>query len=164
MATKTKTPPVFGDDLPITAFQIKRIRQNCNFQEEIKNEWVQWVTGDTAKTSLKCLTQAQAVRIIKQQQPDAATALKPVSTTKLATSDNWGLFDKENAQHKRIQANLRTAKIVTPDGWADMLGWLDRFLKSDKSPVKKPLKSMTPQEVSKIIVALDGVAVWKNSI
>lgn len=77
---------------------------------------------------------------------------------------NWGYFDKENPQHKRIQANLRIANIVTDKGYADMLGWFNRFLKSNKSPVKKPLKSMTPEEVSKIIVALDGVAVWKNSI
>lgn len=77
---------------------------------------------------------------------------------------NWGFFDKDNPQHKRIQANLRTAKIVTPQGYADMLGWFNRFLKSNKSPVKKPLKQMTPDEVSKIIVALDGVAVWKNQI
>lgn len=84
-----------------------------------------------------------------------------IITTELS---NWGYFDKDNPQHKRIQANLRTAKIVTPQGYADMLGWFNRFLKSNKSPVKKPLKSMTTEEVSKIIVALDGVAVWKNSI
>jgi hypothetical protein len=72
---------------------------------------------------------------------------------------NWGLFNKNNAQHRRIQANLRTAKIVTDKGYADMLGWFNRFLKKPRSPVKKPLKSMTPKEVSKIIVALDGIAV-----
>lgn len=81
---------------------------------------------------------------------------------------NWGLFDKNNSQHKRIQANLRAANIVVKsEKWgevADMQGWFNRFLKSDKSPVKKPLKKMTPQEVSKIIKALDGVVIWKNSI
>lgn len=81
---------------------------------------------------------------------------------------NWGLFDKNNSQHKRIQANLRAANIVVQsEKWgevADMQGWFNRFLKSDKSPVKKPLKKMTPQEVSKIIKALDGVVIWKNSI
>mgnify|MGYP003643586823 CR=1 FL=1 len=81
---------------------------------------------------------------------------------------NWGYFDKENPQHKRIQANLRAANIVVENARhvevADMLGWFNRFLKSNKSPIKKPLKEMTPDEVSKIIVALDGVVVWKNSI
>lgn len=83
-------------------------------------------------------------------------------------SKNWGLFDKNNAQHKRIQSNLRAANIVIKsEKWgevADMLGWFNRFLKSDKSPVKKPLKTMTANEVSKIIKALDGVVIWKNSI
>jgi hypothetical protein len=81
---------------------------------------------------------------------------------------NYGLFDYKNPQHKRIMANLRTANIVVKsERWgevADMTGWFDRFLKSDKSPVKKPLKEMTSTEVSKIIVALDGVVIWKNSI
>jgi hypothetical protein len=81
---------------------------------------------------------------------------------------NWGYFDTNNSQHKRIQADLRTANIVVKnERWGeigDMLGWFNRFLKSKYSPVKKPLKKMTPQEVSKIIVALDGVAIWKNSI
>jgi hypothetical protein len=81
---------------------------------------------------------------------------------------NWGYFDKNNGQHSYILSILRTANIVVKNGrWgeiADMLGWFDRFLKSNKSPVKKPLKKMTPTEVSKIITALEGVAIWKNSI
>lgn len=155
-ATKTKAPPMYGDDLPITAFQIKEIRKNSNFQEDIKEEWVQWVTGDVARTSLKSLTQAQAVRILRAQ-----TGTEP-------QADNWGLFDNDNSQHRRIQANLRTADIVVKNERhgevGDMLGWFNRFLKSNKSPVKKPLKSMSPLEVSKIIRALDGVVEWKNSI
>lgn len=157
--TKTKAPPVYGDDLPITAFQIKRIRQNSNYNEDIKEEWVQWVTGDVNRTSLKTLTQKEAVKIITAQ-----TGSKPLSEQ----TENWGLFDTNNSQHRRIQANLRAANIVVENGkWgevADMQGWFDRFLKSDKSPVKKPLKQMTAIEVSKIIRALDGVVVWKNSI
>jgi hypothetical protein len=152
----TKNPPVYGDDLPITAFQIKEIRKNCNYQEDIKQEWVQWVTGDSSRTSLKSITQSQAIRIMQQQ-----TGTEPQEV-------NWGLFDNSNSQHRRIQANLRTADIVVKnERWgevADMLGWFNRFLKSEKSPVKKPLKKMTPQEVSKIIKALDGVTIWKNSI
>lgn len=84
------------------------------------------------------------------------------------TESNWGLFDKDNNQHKRIQANLRAANIVVKnEKWgevADMKGWFDRFLKSDKSPIKKPLKQMSSREVSKVIKALDGVVIWKNSI
>lgn len=91
-------------------------------------------------------------------------AINRVSTP----AENWGLFNKNNSQHKRIQSNLRAANIVVKsEKWgevADMTGWFNRFLKSDKSPVKKPLKKMTQQEVSKIIKALDGVVIWKNSI
>lgn len=158
--TKTKPPIIYGDDLPITVHQINTINRNCQWNVEIKEEWVQWVTGDSSRTSLKSITQGEAVRIIKQQT-GAADIPKP-------DSDNWGLFDGNNSQHKRILANLRVANIVVKsEKWgevADMKGWFDRFLRSVKSPVKKPLKKMTPQEVSKIIVALDGVAVWKNSI
>jgi hypothetical protein len=160
-ATKTKTPPVYDPNGPITAFQIKRIRQNCNYKEDIKEEWVQWVTADVNRTSLKSLTQTQAVKIIKAQ-----TGETPHEEN--STGKNWGYFDNDNSQHARIRANLRTANIVVKNDRhgevADMLGWFNRFLKSDKSPVKKPLKEMTPQEVSKIIKALDGIAIWKNTV
>lgn len=154
----TKAPPIYNPKGPITTFQINRIMNNCNYQDDIKNEWVQWVTEDVNRTSLKSISQEQAVKIIRQQTGD----------TKPEVSENWGYFDNNNSQHGRIRANLHTAGIVVKNGrWgevADMLGWFNRFLKSDKSPVKKPLKKMTPEEVSKIIKALDGVVIWKNSI
>jgi len=147
--TKTKTPPIYGDDLPITAFQIKEIRKNTNYQEALKEEWVQWVTGDVNRTSLKSLTQAQAVRIICQQ-----TGQEPPK------GDNWGLFDKENKQHLTILAQMRTAQWVTPNdkhGEVPDLERLSEFLKSDKSPINKPLKKMEPPELSKVIEAFKGI-------
>lgn len=149
--TKTKKPVVYGDDLPITAHQIKEIRKNANFQEDIKEEWVQWVTGDVSRTSLTKpipLTQAQAVRIIKAQ-----TGAEP-------QDDNWGLFDKDNRQHLTLLAYMRTAQWTTPSekhGEVADLEKLSEFLKSDKSPVNKPLKKMQPWEVSKIIEAFKGI-------
>ncbi|WP_300977414.1 hypothetical protein [Flavobacterium sp.] len=163
---QTSTPPLgagglYNPEGPITPFQKKRIMHNCNYQVEIKNEWVQWVTGDTNRTSLSGITQAEAVRIMRQQTGDTTEAVEK-------SVENWGYFDNENKQHSYIRSILRTANIVVKNGrWgevADMEGWLDRFLKSPKSPVKKPLKQMTKQEVSKIITALEGVALWKNSI
>lgn len=147
-ATKTKAPPVYGDDLPITAHQIKEIRKNANFQEAIKEEWVQWVTGDVARTSLKSLTQAQAVRILKAQ-----TGTEP-------QEDNWGLFDKDNRQHLTLLAYMRTAQWTTPNGKHGEVADIERlsdWLKSDKSPINKPLKKMQPWEVSKIIEAFKGI-------
>ena len=162
--TKTKRTnsanpvPTYDPEGPITTFQKNRIMQNCNYNLDIKNEWVQWVTGDNNKTSLRNITQAQAVRIIKQQTgSDSSGAV-----------ENWGAFDKNNSQHRYILSILRTANIVVKSQkWGevpDTAGWLNRFLQSPKSPIKKPLKKMSPTEVSKIITALEGVSLWKNQI
>jgi hypothetical protein len=153
-ATKTKFPTVYGDDLPITAFQIKAIRKNCNFEESIKEEWVQWVTGDVNQTSLKSLTQKQAVKIICQQ-----TGSTPLPSEG-AGGRNWGLFDKNNKQHLTILAQMRTAQWVAPNdkyGEVPDLERLSEFLKSAKSPINKPLKQMEPWELSKIIEAMKGI-------
>ena len=162
--TKTKRTnsanpaPTYDPEGPITPFQKNRIMQNCNYNVDIKNEWVQWVTGDNNKTSLRNITQAQAVRIIKQQTgSDSSGAV-----------ENWGAFDKNNSQHRYILSILRTANIVVKSQkWGevpDTAGWLNRFLQSPKSPIKKPLKKMSPTEVSKIITALEKVSIWKNQI
>ena len=154
----SRAVPTYDPEGPITTFQKNRIMQNCNYNVDIKNEWVQWVTGDNNKTSLRNITQAQAVRIIKQQTgSDSSGAV-----------ENWGAFDKNNSQHRYILSILRTANIVVKSQkWGevpDTAGWLNRFLQSPKSPVKKPLKKMSPFEVSKIITALEGVSLWKNQI
>jgi hypothetical protein len=165
MTTIKTHPQPIGDDLPITSWQVKRIMQNCSFQVDIKNEWVQWATADVNRTSLKSITQAQARKIILAQQGSTSLAS---SSSGRDGEENWGNFDKDNHQHRYIASLLRNANIVIQNNkWgevADMLGWLNRFLKSNRSPVQKPLKKMTKTEVSKIIVALEGVAVWKNSI
>lgn len=51
-------------------------------------------------------------------------------------------------------AQLRTLQWTTPsEKWGEVadLSRLSEFLKSDLSPIKKPLKKMEPWEVSKII-------------
>lgn len=149
--TKTKAQVVYGDHLPITAYQIKEIRKNSNFEEDIKEEWVQWVTGDVNRTSLKSLTQAQAVRILRQQTGANQPAVK---------DDNWGFFDKDNRQHLTLLAYMRTAQWTTPNGKHGEVADIDRlseWLKSELSPVNKPLKKMQPWEVSKIIKAFEGI-------
>jgi hypothetical protein len=148
--TATKSPPKYDPLGPITAFQIKRIMNNCSYNVEMKNEWVQWVTGDVKRTSLKSITQEEAVKIIRQQTGD----IKP------EVNENCGLFDKNNQQHKTILSLLRQAQwTVRSEKWGEVpdLGRLSDFLKSDKSPIKKPLKKMEPAEVSKIIVSLEGI-------
>lgn len=74
--------------------------------------------------------------------------------------DNWAIFDKNNTQHKTILSLLRQAQWVVSHprhGEVADLARLSTFLKSDKTPIKKPLKAMTPEETSKIIEALKGI-------
>lgn len=147
--TATKNPPKYDPNGTITPFQIKRIMQNCAYQVETKNEWVQWVTGDVKRTSLKSITQDQAVKIIRQQTGE----------TKETTSENWALFNKNNPRHKVILSLLYQMQWVknTSKGEVPDLDRLSTFLQSDKSPVKKPLKEMESFEVEKIITALSGI-------
>lgn len=150
-ATKTKSPPVYGDDLPITAYQIKEIRKLCQFNEDYKCEVVYEATG---QTSLKKLTQKQAVSIINGFNPNRV--LNPVRVG----TENWGLFDKNNKQHLTVLAQMRTAQWVIPNdkyGEVPDLERLSEFLKSEKSPINKPLKKMEPWEVSKVIEAFKGI-------
>jgi hypothetical protein len=81
---------------------------------------------------------------------------QPISSN----TENWAIFDKTNTQHKTILSLLRQAQWVVPNprhGEVADLERLSTFLKSDKSPVKKPLKAMTDKETSKIIQALKGI-------
>lgn len=164
----SRAVPTYDPEGPITPFQKNRIMQNCNYNLDIKNEWVQWVTGDNNKTSLRNITQAQAVRIIKQQTGSPLTPEGGTTSDENAPFGGWGAFDKNNSQHRYILSILRTANIVVKSQkWGevpDTAGWLNRFLQSPKSPIKKPLKKMSPTEVSKIITALEGVSLWKNQI
>ncbi|MDA6068665.1 hypothetical protein NJT12_03440 [Flavobacterium sp. AC] len=117
--------------------------------KDIKEEWVQWATADVKKTSTNDLTFDQANMILKQLGQ------------KEHIKNLWSTFDKNNAQHMSILAIMRTAqwvKKVNSKEVAD-LDILDHFLKT-KSPVKKPLKKMTPTEVSKVIHALNESIKW----
>lgn len=159
--TKTKKPIIYGDNCPITKFQINEIMRNCAYQVETKNEYVQWATGDISRTSLRSITQAEAIKIIKQQ-----TGKKDCHTQ--ARNDNWGSFNHKLTSHRMILSLLYQANITTSHETrgevADMNCWFAKFLQSSRCPVNKPLLQMKPFEVSKIIVALEGVAIWKNAI
>jgi len=144
----TKTPTTTGG---ITKFQINEIMRNCNYKVDIKDEWVQWVTGDVNRTSLRSITHDQAIKIMHQQ-----TGSQPIAEA----SENWASFDKENKQHLTILAQMRTAQWVTSNekyGEVPDLARLSDFLKSEKSPINKPLKKMEPWEVSKVIEAFKGI-------
>ena len=149
--TATKKIPKYDPNGEITPFQVKRIMQNCSYQVETKNEWVQWVTGDVNRTSLKSITQDQAVKIISAQE---------VSTPINQPTENWAVFDNKNPKHKIVLSLLYQMQWVTPSqkhGEIPDMERLSNFLKSDRSPVKKPLKDMQPFELEKVIAALNGI-------
>ena len=80
------------------------------------------------------------------------------------TDSNWGLFDRNNQQHKAILSQLRTLQWTKKhERWGEVadLNRFSDFLKSDKSPVKKPLKDMEPREVSKIIECFKSMVTKK---
>lgn len=153
--TKSKVKPeeTIGDDLQILTFQVNRIMKNCSYQNDIKREWVQWVTEDVKRTSLKSITQGQAKKIIMAQE--GSTFVNP-------PQENWANFDNENAQHKAILSllyQLQWVKSSERRGEIPDLERLSKFLQSDKSPVKKRLKDMAPEEVSKIIECFNSMVI-----
>jgi len=89
---------------------------------------------------------------------------KPKGTQTNPPSGDWGLFDKNNKQHLTLLSQLRTVQWTTKHeryGEVADLPRLSAFLKSDKSPVKKPLKEMKPEEVSKIIECFKSMVIKK---
>ncbi|UWY28831.1 hypothetical protein N4T20_02650 [Flavobacterium sp. TR2] len=80
------------------------------------------------------------------------------------SNENWGLFDKKNSKHMAILSQLRTLQwTVKNDRYGEVadIHRLSEFLKSDKSPVKKPLKDMDEKELSKIISCFESMVTKK---
>lgn len=130
----------------ITKQQVTDIRRNSGWNEEIKEEWVQWVTGDKTITSLKTLTSEQADKIIKQQTGVGAEKSK------------FQRFDIKNSQHKYILSMCHTigwtknkdGKVI-PD--MEAFGhWLQT-----RSPIKLPLLDMGIKQLQKVIYAFEQV-------
>lgn len=128
---------------------------HMNVHKSVKEEWVQWATKDVEKTSCNDLTFEEANSIIKEfgGQPYA----NPFRS--------WATFDKDNPQHRHILSLcIQYGWSCTHEKYGEVanLDRLGEWLRTDpKCPVKKPLKGMTPQELSKIIIALEGMVKWK---
>jgi len=137
----------------ITKDQILAIRRNCGYNEDVKCELVQWVKNDNAQTSLKSLTFDEANKILDQQGD------KPHK------GEKWANFEKSNTKHRAILSLLYQAQWLTNHKGKEVPD-LDRFskwLQSEKAPVRKPLNSQNPLELSKTIKALEGIVkhIWK---
>lgn len=121
---------------------------------DIKEEFVQWATGDVAKTSTNDLTFEQANEILKK------LGKQPVKPAKEDSPLYWGYFDRNNTQHKQIQSLLHQLHWTVEHPKYGRVADLERFgswLQSKRSPVRLPLKQMDARECSKIIIALEGI-------
>lgn len=136
--------------------QKQYIYKLCGYRKDLKEEYVQWATNDNNKISTNDLTFEQANKIIKQLKGS------------MIKYDNWAYFDKNNQQHKYIISLLYQIGWTTGSERYGRIADLERFsefLKSEKSPVRKKLKSMQTNELSKIINALESMLDkrWKKN-
>ena len=114
-----------------------------------EDEWrdlIATYTGDRTRTSVKDLSFDQANDLIKH------LGGRPFY------DDNWGLFDKDNRQHQYILSLLHQLGWVTYHhqyGMVPDTRHLSNWLKSRRSPVRKPLRKMNTKELTKVISALE---------
>lgn len=80
------------------------------------------------------------------------------NTGKSIDHSSWAFFDKRNSQHKTVLSLCHQLGWVQEDKpeFVD-LHRLGGFLKSDRCPVKIPLKEMTPAQCSKLIYVLQNI-------
>lgn len=143
-----KQPIKYDPNAPITTYQKKRIMQNCSYQTDVKEEYVQWVTEDVNKRNLGCLTQAQALKILWQQEGQSVPQHQ----------EEFSVFDSKNPKHRVILSYLyqagwtTTARTKEVPDMVRFGNWLQT-----KAPVNKPLAKQDAIELEKTIKALRGV-------
>lgn len=106
-------------------------------------------TKDPAKKSVNDLTFDQANEVIKNYGG------KPFKI------ENWAMFDYTNAQHRKVLSVCHVLDWTIYDTdkqkWLVNVNTLSDWLKSKRSPVNKPLNKMNPEELSKVIFALERI-------
>lgn len=135
-----------------TKQQAQRIYQLCGFDKERKEQLVRQFTGSNTRTSCYDLTHAQANELI--------THLGGYPIGKKC----WGTFDMKNKQHQYILSLLHQLGWTTTNSSMRVIPDIERlgeWLESERAPVRKPLLKMKPVEVSKIIAALEQIAIKK---
>lgn len=80
------------------------------------------------------------------------------NTGKSLDHSSWAIFDRHNTQHKTILSLCHQLGWVQEENpqFVD-LHRLGGWLKSDRSPVKQPMKEMDRPQLSKIIFALQNM-------
>ncbi len=142
----------------ITQQQIKYIYSiRAEYYKKHEDEWrmlIAQYTGSCDKTSVKDLSYDQANALIER------LGGRPF------TEDHWGLFDKEDPQHKQVLSLLHQLGWVTyhhVNGQVPDIRHLSNWLKSTRAPVRKPLKKMTTSELTKTINALEFMVLKKKA-
>lgn len=133
---------------PITVGQKKQLMKLLNYNEDAKEDVVMSATGNPAKKRLSDLSFSQANALIDR------LGGRP------AIDYGWAHFDKFNSQHAYILSLCVQAgwSIAHPKyGYVANLKRLSDWLKSERCPVRKPLKAMTKQETSKVIFAMERI-------
>ena len=120
--------------------QRKQLYKLFSYNKETEAAHVKHITGNETKVAASDLSIMQANALIK------------------SLTTNWAFFDKNNSQHSRVLSlchQLGWVQDANPK-YVD-LSRLNNWLKSFRSPVQKPLQSMEPKEVSKVIFALESM-------
>ena len=143
--TNKNTP--LGGQGASTAAQRAIIQKHCNYDQQHKEE-LAYHYSNRRTNSLRQLTYQEAQEIIN------------------GFKTNWAKFNKENRQHMYMLSLLRQIGWTEHSAKYGKIADLDRFsdfLKSNKSPVNKPLKIMTSEDCSKIINCLESMLGKKHS-
>lgn len=133
----------------ITANQITQLQTICSGKFRSREERLEAISEmvGVEVTSIKDLNRLQADELIYF-----------FNTGKSMDHSSWAMFDRNNSQHKTVLSLCHQLGWVQENNpqFVD-LQRLGGWLKSDRSPVKSPLKDMSKAELSKIIFALQNI-------
>lgn len=120
---------------------------------DLKQEIVRQFTEDDSRTSTTQLTQKEADNLIHYLKNGISV-----------NHASYGLFDRQNKQHRYILSLCQMMPLAIDRGWAvphptyrmvANTAKLGEWLASPKSPVRKPLRQMSSNELHKVIYALE---------
>jgi hypothetical protein len=138
--------------MEITKTQIKQVQTILSGHKLDRDERLDFISGQLNREvlSTKDLTQVEADELIY--------FLNTGKTSKA----NWAFFDKTKfiGERKLLWSYLYQAQWTIPHETLNEVPDLERlsnFLKSPKSPVKKPLKQWNKEEWSKMIIVFENI-------
>lgn len=133
----------------ITKPQIQQLQTICSGKFRSREERLE-ALSEMMGVELNSITE------LNRQQADELIYF--FNTGKTLDHSSWAMFDKHNTQHKTVLSLCHQLGWVQEDKpqFVD-LQRLGGWLKSDRSPVKQPLKEMDRAQLSKIIFALQNI-------